>query len=202
MANTLASGNDALPLHLSIIQQAISDITKSSNYKKTLLHVANAMVPAMSDWCAVDIMENGRLQRVAIAHTDKAKLRIAKKLNEKYPPDPNDQAGIWEAILTGQPIVLNNITDETYKQHAKNAEHLEMLRALHFRSMLIYPLRGYGNELIGSITFVWAEHQQAYSLSDVAFAEILSTIAAGAIQYSRLRGKLIDQRKASTNMHP
>jgi hypothetical protein len=48
--------------------------------------MARLVVPALADWCVVDIMDSsGRLQRVAVAHDDPAQAPAAEVLR-RYPP--------------------------------------------------------------------------------------------------------------------
>jgi GAF domain-containing protein len=175
-----------MPDYLSHLRSAAVEINSSIDYETTLKNVANVMVPQLSDWCAVDIIaENGALQRLAISHKDSKKIKIAQELSDKYPPDPNASQGSPRVIRTGEPMMANNITDDMLVQSAKSEEHLRLMRQLEFHSMLIYPIYWQG-DVLGSITFVWTEHKNNYSLTDVAFVEVLSVIAGSAIANARL----------------
>ncbi len=69
------------------LAQASADFAEVTDYKSTLQKVASIAVPAFADWCAVDLVNpDGSLQRLAVKHTDPAKLRLAHELIERYPP--------------------------------------------------------------------------------------------------------------------
>lgn len=174
-----------VPDYLSFLRNAATEINSSLDYQKTLQNVANAMVPTLSDWCAVDIIEDGVFRRLAIAHPDPKKKKLAQELNQKYPPKLGDKVGSPQVIATGVPLMANNIPDDNFVKHAKDKEHLRLLRALDFRSLLIYPIRSH-EKVLGSLTFVWSKPGHTYSLSDIAFVETLSLIAGNAIENALL----------------
>jgi GAF domain-containing protein len=172
--------------YLSFLSNAAQEITSSLDYAVTLKNVANAMVPHLSDWCAVDILQkNGRLKRLAIAHIDPKKIEKALEIGKKYPRDPKAESGTSHVLLTGESEMQNGITDEMLVQAATNEEHLSMMRGLNFYSLMIVPIKSHGKTL-GTITLVWAESKNVYSMADLAFAETLATLAGYAIDNARL----------------
>ena len=70
-------------------------------------------------------------------------------------------------------------------QGARDAEHLELIRGLGLRSVLVVPLTARGKTL-GAITLVAAESGRAYGVEDLRFAEDLARRAAVAVDNSRL----------------
>src|SRR3990170_3396264 len=64
-------------------------LSSSLDYRTTLASVARLAVPYLADWCVIDICEeDGSLDRLAMAHQDPEKIRLARELEERYPPDP------------------------------------------------------------------------------------------------------------------
>ena len=58
-----------------------------TDYESTLQRVASLAVPHFADWCLVDIQQpDGSVQRLAITHTDPAKVILAHELFRRYPP--------------------------------------------------------------------------------------------------------------------
>ena len=49
--------------------------------------------PDLADWCAIDLVVDGRLHRLAVAHVDPAKVQLARDLAERYPADPDAPPG-------------------------------------------------------------------------------------------------------------
>jgi PAS domain S-box-containing protein len=160
------------------------------DYQSTLQKVARLAVPTFADWCAVDIAEpDGSLRRLAIAHVDPIKLELAHESYRRYPSEPNELHGPYRAFRTGQTDMVVEIPDALLVQRAKDAEHLRMLRALGFKSLMCVPLKARGKTL-GVLSFVYAESGRRYTQTDLDFAEELARRAAIAIENAQLYAEL------------
>ncbi|HEU4973760.1 MAG TPA: SpoIIE family protein phosphatase [Baekduia sp.] len=155
------------------------------DYEQTLQQVAELVVPDVADWCAVDVVgADGGLERLGLAHADAERLALARELARRYPRvEPHALA---QRILAGDgPALLTEITDEQLEAHAVDADHLELLRGLGLRSMLVLPLR-LGDRTLGLVTLVAAERRRRFEEDDVAFGVDLARRAAIAIENARL----------------
>jgi len=160
------------------------------DYGSTLQKVAGLAVPHFADWCAVDMVEaGGSLRRLAVAHSDPSKVKLAQALYERYPPDPDSPHGLPQVLRTGESDMMANIPDELIVQGAKDEEHLRILRELGLKSYVCVPLRGRGR-LLGVISFVTAESGRRYTQADLAFAEALARRASVAIENAQLYAEL------------
>ena len=65
--------------------------------------MARLAVPTLADWCGVDVLEDGSIERVAVEHEDPEKVTLALKLQERYPPDPEAPGGVPNVLRTGRP---------------------------------------------------------------------------------------------------
>lgn len=171
---------------LAFLAEASEILNSSLDYETTLSNLARLIVPRQADWCSVDIVgEDGRLERLAVAHVDQAKVAWAHELHRRYPPDMNATSGIPNIIRTGQPEIYPVITDEMLVLTAKDDEQLSILREIGFSSAMIVPLVARGRGM-GAISFVWAESGYHYDQAELNFAEDLSHRAAMAVDNSRL----------------
>jgi signal transduction histidine kinase/CheY-like chemotaxis protein len=161
-----------------------------SDYEITLQKIAGLAVPQFADWCAVDMVErSGAIKRVAVVHTDPAKVAIACQLQEKYPPASDAQHGLTKVLRTGEADMLVEITQAMIDQGAKDDDHRRLLQALGLKSYMCVPLRGRG-EVIGVITFVWAESGGRYTAEDLVLAQELANRASIAIENARLYAEM------------
>ena len=82
----------------AFLDAASQVLAASMDPLETLEEVARLAVPALADWCAVQLApdERGRFQQVAVAHVDPAKVRWARELQDRYPPDPDAPTGAPE----------------------------------------------------------------------------------------------------------
>ncbi len=167
------------------------------DYESTLQKVANLAVPHFADWSAVDVAaEGGALRRLAVAHRDPEKARLARELFHRYPPSPDAPGGAGRVFRTGEPEVVGEVSDDVLARGARDEEHLRLLRSLGLRSYVCVPLVVSGKAL-GVLTFATAESGRGYGRPDLALAEDLARRAAVAIEnadlYRALREE--DRRK-------
>jgi len=172
-------------LRLGFLSEASAILGQSIDYAATLAAVAQLAVPVLGDWCVVDVVEPDHgVHRVATAHADESKLRLAQDAQRRWPSDPNASGGVNEVIRTGRSVHVPEVTDEMLLQSAQDEEHLEVLRSLNIRSALIVPLAARG-QILGAMTLV-SESQRTLSPDDVALAEEVGRRAGAAIDVSRL----------------
>jgi len=175
--------------------RAVDELNSSLDYEATLAAVARLTVPALADWCAVDIVEGNQLKRVATAHVDPDKVASVAELARRYPPDPSSQTGVRAIIRSGQAELMAEIPEALLKAAAKDEEHLRLIEALKLRSYVGVPL-AIGGKVLGAITFVMAESGRIYGEADLAFARALADRAALAIENARLFREVEDARAA------
>jgi PAS domain S-box-containing protein len=155
----------------------------SIHYEPTLATVARLATPTLADWCAVELLEPAARtsRQVAVAHVDEQKVRFARELGERYPPDPNASSGVPQVIRTGRSELYTEIPQSLLERAAVDAEHLRMIRELKLHSAMVVPLRVRGRTF-GAMTFVYAESGRRYTQDDLAFAEDFAGRAAMAIE--------------------
>jgi PAS domain S-box-containing protein len=175
---------------VQFLADATSKLSESLDYQRTLAEVARMAVPTFADWCAIDLVEDDRLHRLAVEHVDPAKVSLAVELQSRYPAD-RDAGGVWDVIRTGQTLLVAEITDEMIAPSARDEEHLRLLLALQLRSVIIVPLVARGS-VLGAMTMVMAESDRRYSEQDLGFASDLGRRAAIAIDNSELHTETLE----------
>ena len=173
-------------LRQRFLAQAGSTLTSSLDYEETLQRLAQLVVPGLADWCAVDVLDaNQRLNLVAVAHVDPDKVAFARELRTRYPPDPNEDSGLYGVLRSGRPELYPELPDELLEQGIEDPEQLETIRALGMRSVMLIPMDVAGRT-IGVLTMVSAESGRAFDEDDLVFASDLARRAATAVENARL----------------
>ncbi|WP_270886119.1 GAF domain-containing SpoIIE family protein phosphatase [Pedococcus sp. 5OH_020] len=175
---------------LTFLADASAELASSLDYEATLAQVARLAVPTFADWSAIDLVRDGRLHRLAVAHFDPAKVQLAQELAERYPSDPDAPAGPWNVMRTRKSELLAEITDDMLVAGARDEELLRIARDLNLRSSLTVPLIA-RDRLLGVMTWVAAESGRTYTADDVAFAEELAKRGAMAIDNSELHSETL-----------
>ena len=165
---------------LAFLADASAALAESLDYRTTLRNIARLAVPRLADWCAVHVVDGDRIPALAVAHVDPAKVDLAFEFDRRFPVDPGAPRGVAAAVREGTSELTAAVTDELLVALARGEEHLEMMRALGFRSALLVPLAARG-QVFGAISMLYAESGRRYDEGDLAVAEDLAHRAALAI---------------------
>jgi PAS domain S-box-containing protein len=169
----------------AFLAEAGTALSASLDYEATLKAVAQLAVPTIADWCAVDIVgDRGVLQRLAVAHVNPEKVELARRLQERYPADPNAPGGIHDVIRTGKAGFMSRIPPELLEAAARDEEHQRIIRELQLTSYMCVPMIAQG-KAFGAITFVSAESGREYSEADLQLAHELAVRASLAVENAR-----------------
>src|SRR4051794_1801993 len=88
----------------AFLDAASQALAASLDGVETLEEAARLAVPRLADWCAVQLAAEmrGAYEQVAVAHVDPEKVRWARALQDRYPPDPNAPTGAPAVIRSGR----------------------------------------------------------------------------------------------------
>ncbi|MDQ2643069.1 MAG: PAS domain S-box protein [Myxococcota bacterium] len=167
------------------LAKASAALSSSLDYEAMLSTLANLLVPGLADWCTIHLLEGERLKNVAIAHIDPARIALAQRVESRYPPDPSADSGIWKVLRTARSELHELLSDAHLQSGARDAEHLQILRSIGLRSVLIVPIR-IRDTVSGTITLVNAESGRTYDQRDVLLGEELGRRVGVAIENARL----------------
>ena len=171
---------------LQILAEANTQFPASYGSRQILDAIIGKLVPDVADWCAIDLVENGVIQPVIVAHKDPEKVKWAQQLREEFgPTDLDAPNGAAWVIRTGKVEHVPEITDEMLVGAAQTKEQLKLLRAVGMTSVITAPLKIDG-KAIGAITFISTDPERHYGTSDVEIAKGLANRAALAVYNANL----------------
>jgi CHASE1-domain containing sensor protein/signal transduction histidine kinase len=183
-----------------LLAQAGTILGTSLDVQSTLSALASLAVPSFADWCSVDLLEDsGQIRRVAVAHIDPAKLKWARELQEKYPPEPDAPTGVPNVLRTGQPELYSRIPRELLEAAAKTDELREIIKQLALESAIIVPLTARGRT-VGAISFIWAESGFHYDDEDLRLAEQIAARAGLAVDNANLYQAAQEELRVSSTL--
>jgi PAS domain S-box-containing protein len=176
---------EAAQRRLSFLAEASALLTSSLEYEKTLDNLARLVVTGLGDLCSIDMVEDGLVRRVALAHVDPAKEKMFLTREPTYTPDPKSGHPVLRVTASRRSELINNVSDAALKASARDEKHLKALRALGVRSAMVVPLTA-GPRSLGAMTIVSAESGRHYEQADLKLAEELARRAALAIENASL----------------
>lgn len=175
------------------LADATSVLGSSLEYEEILRHVARVAVPRLGDWCIVYVgEEGGQIRRLAVAAHDPINEQRIRDLERRYPATPGHL--VAEPVRTKRPILLPEVPASLLESLAEDQEHLQLLREIGFRSVMVVPLIAH-ERLLGAIALGTAESGRIYGEDDLGFTEDLARRASIAIENARLYREAADARR-------
>lgn len=171
----------------TFLDDATALLSSSLEWETTLASVARLAVPAVADWCSVEVSDGLAAggPPIAVAHVDPAKVERVLEWLRRWPPDPAAPSWAAAVIRTGRSELYPEITEAMLAAWIGDAEQLRVAREVGMTSAMVVPLSARGRTL-GAIAFVAAESGRRFGEADVAMAEDLGRRAGIAVDHARL----------------
>jgi serine phosphatase RsbU (regulator of sigma subunit) len=170
---------------MAFLAQASNLMEAPLSVEERLRQLGDLVVEGVADWSAVHLVRGTRVERVTVAHLDPVKVAFVEELERRYPPDPDAPGGAIEVARSGVPVVMSDVPDELLVASARDATHLELIRAIGLRSAIVVPLLVRGRSL-GALTLVHAESGERFTDEDLTFVGQLAATAALALDNAAL----------------
>src|SRR5689334_13263510 len=170
--------------------QLLSNLAEVSNsplqYSEPLEVAVRVLVPAFADLLKVDLInEEGKIERVLVVFAEPGKQKTLAEPLKNYAPRPGWTTAEAKVLESGEPVLLEEISDIARNRMAHDESHAGMLRAAGIRSMIVVPLTTWGRTF-GALTFATAESGRRYSSAQFQLAKTVASRLAMAIDNARL----------------
>jgi len=174
------------------LAEAGEALAESLDWQETLVQVARLAVPALADWCIVDVLEEDgvTIKQVAVAAAEPGKEDLLREMRLLYTPTIDSPQPAARALRSGEPAVFPDFDPESLRETTRDERHFELMRQLDPRAAVAVPLVA-RKRTLGALTLAMSESGRRYGESDVALAVGLAGRAAlavdNAVLYSRER---------------
>ena len=179
-------------------QRLLADLGRtlagSLDAEATLRDVVRLVIPALADYCFVDLLQpDGATRRVAWAHVDPDEQRVFDEdLAQYVPRQLHQDHPIALTLQSGAPRFVPEVTEAWLERIAFSREHLAFMRGRRFQSQMTVPLRARGRTL-GAMTFCFTiVSGRTFSEDDLALASDLADRVALAVDNARLYSEARD----------
>jgi PAS domain S-box-containing protein len=170
----------------ALLAEASRVLSASFDYQTTLAALVNLAVPALADYCALDIVEaEDKFDRIGEAHVDPAKSQLLREVATFPRSALTARHPLIRVITTGEPVLEADITPAFIRASFAAAEQRRVEEALGPRSLICVPLVTSGKPL-GALTLVTSGSGRRYDLADLALAADLARRAAVVVEHARL----------------
>jgi PAS domain S-box-containing protein len=152
--------------------------------------IAALPVPLLADLCLVDLIgDDGRLRAEGVAAAVAAAAEQVRAVRRAEPVEPEGDHPVAVVARTGVPAMVNGVGERLLRGWSAGPSHLELMRALGYRSVVIVPLSARGRT-IGTLSLVRFLPDRPYGEADLEVAEAVAQRAGLAIDHARLDAEL------------
>src|SRR5436190_2502660 len=168
------------------VENALSVLGSSLDYEWTLAALTRLVVPALADYCSVDLVESdGSIRRVSITHVDPDKEAMLRDMWQHYPRELAQRLGVAEVVRTAEPQVKLEVDARTMAEFARDREHVAALDVLAPTSYVCLPMSARGHTF-GTLSLVFSDSGRRYGDADINAAQEIAARAATAIDNALL----------------
>src|SRR6266404_1352579 len=170
----------------SLLAEASRVLSASFDYQTTLAALVRLAVPALADYCALDIVEaEDTFERIGEAHADPAKSQLLREV-ARFPKSAlTARHPLMRVMATGAPVLEADITPAFIRASFAEAGQRRVVEALEPRSLICVPLVTSGKPL-GALTLVTSGSGRRYDVADLSLAADLARRAAIVVEHARL----------------
>src|SRR6266550_2514448 len=170
----------------SLLAEASRVLSASFDYQTTLGALVRLAVPALADYCALDIVEaEDTFERIGEVHVDPAKSQLLREV-ARFPKSAlTARHPLMRVMATGAPVLEADITPAFIRASFAEAGQRRVIEALEPRSLICVPLVTSGKPL-GALTLVTSGSGRRYDLADLTLAADVARRAAIVVEHARL----------------
>jgi hypothetical protein len=152
----------------------------------TLEAICDVLVPSFADFCTIDVISDGEVERVAARASDRGAGagEVELWLANREPSFPAPMASDGEDASL-EPRFIERVGESELGDLAHDEEDLDALRGIGLRSAITVALRARGR-VIGAVTMGTAWSRRRYRRHDASFARVLSGRIALALDNAGL----------------
>lgn len=173
---------------LRFLNKAGEELTATHNTQEALDTIIKLVVPGFADWFIMnELRDDGYAHLVKMAHADPEKVVWAEKYRSEHPVTLNDPriGSLGWVMRTGEALLVTELTDKMLKAGATDSEHLEILRRLDVKSVMMIPMQIKGR-VTGVVSFMSCNALNKYDEHDFSFAKDFTNRIALTLENTRL----------------
>ena len=133
------------------INRASELLSTTLGSEQTLRNLARLCVPALADWCVIDLGDGPGYIRDIVEHTDPARAELARKLDARDRPSPHSDP-VVQVLRSGRTQFVDDVPDKLF------------VRELGLRSWIVAPMIARGRTL-GALTVAQSKDSAGFTPS-------------------------------------
>ncbi len=168
---------------LKFLAEAGVILSSSLNYSKIVSNVLKLTTDYFQGLCSLRLISDGDMHEYRVSHeNDLHKRDLIEEIEARYPIDDDKQFGPALAMRARKPEWLPALTDANFTEHARDEEHLRLLRELALKAYICVPLV-HRDEVLGALSLYTSKRY--YTDSDFGVAQDLARLVALAFSNAK-----------------
>ena len=157
---------------------------------ETISRVLDVVVPTLADICILDTVgSDGQIARKAVRAHGPRKAELEERLSDRAPTGPR-APGATRVVLTGKSVLVQDFNEEFLSAAAHDEADLEFMRSVGCGAAIFVPVKARGR-ILGAATLLTTGARTRYKPDDLAFAELLASRFALALDNAGLSSELL-----------
>ncbi len=170
---------------LAFLAEAGRLVASSLQVETTFTSIGRLVVPGMSDWCFMYLLQpDGSVRRAGVVSPPDEEP-TAREIRSRPLTPGFSQTPVARRALRGERMLFSEVNEEVLRAMAENDEHAARLRRLDPRSMMIVPLQVH-RHVFGVMVLVSTTSDRRFSSEDLDLAEEVAGRAAAALANAQL----------------
>jgi len=183
---------------LAFLAEAGRALSASLDFEATLQALMGLVVPALADFCAVDLLEGAQVRRAAVSHrSPEAEPLLARLRSSEF--EQETPPSVLEVLRTGEPLLVSTIDAAWLSETDRVGAFGEIARALEPRAVILVPM-SVGGRCVGVLSMVMVGEGRPYDPFDLSVARRLAENAALAIENARHFRAAVEARQLRDDM--
>jgi serine phosphatase RsbU (regulator of sigma subunit)/ketosteroid isomerase-like protein len=167
-----------------ILDEIATAAESGGSLEQILDAIAAILVPALGDFCSIDVIEEGRIRRAAVRAGGPEAEAVERGLAERKPAFQERFASA-ASVTRQEPKVFERVSEADLRPIAESEEDLQFLLAMNVRSFVTVELRARGRPT--GILSVGVSHSgRRFRQDDAHFAGVLAGRVALALDNAGL----------------
>jgi PAS domain S-box-containing protein len=168
-----------------LLAEAGSVLATTLDFENTLTNTARLVVGELADLCIIDIVEDDdKVRRARVVCRDPSNARLCDTLMRMPLERDKVRPSGWVREI-GQPILVEQVTQNVLGAWALNEEHLRALQSIDPKSIIAVPLLVHG-KFLGRLSLMCSSSSRKYGPRDLHMAEAIAQLAALSLESARL----------------
>ena len=174
---------ERLSHRFDVLEEIALVADRAGSVEETLNGISEVLVPAIADFCMIDVIAEGEARRAAVRVAPGAAAGLQRDLRNRRPSLPAEMLGRAEREPATR--LRGRVSDADLRELAHDAEDLEFLRGIGMNSFVNAPLRA-RRRTTGALTLGVAWSGRRYRAEEERFARVLSGRVALALDNAGL----------------